>query len=58
MTTSFDFEAARILRNACDADERRNEYGDAHASAKSILIEDAISVYAECIDKVDELEGN
>ena len=58
MTTSkFDLGVARMLMLACDADARRDTCSAAAVYADVVTIGDAAGVYADCIDKYDELFG-
>lgn len=55
MTTKFDIGMARLLMLACDADARSDVCSAAAVYADTVLLSDAAGVYAECINKYDEL---
>ena len=57
MTTKFDIGMARLLMMACDADARKDTCSAAAVYADTVLLSDAAGVYADCIDKYDELFG-
>ena len=57
MTTKFDLGVARMLMMACDADLRNDTCSAAAVYANVVPIEDAASIYSECINKYDELFG-
>jgi len=55
MTSKFDIGMARLLMMACDADLRKDTCSAAAVYADTVLLSDAAGVYADCIDKYDEL---
>jgi len=57
MTTKFDIGMARLLMMVCDADARSDTCSAAAVYADTVLLSDAAGVYADCIDKYDELFG-
>ena len=57
MTSKFDIGMARLLMMACDADARSDTCSAAAVYADTVLLSDAAGVYADCIDKYDELFG-
>ena len=57
MTSKFDIGMARLLMMACDADARKDTCSAAAVYADTVLLSDAAGVYADCINKYDELFG-